>query len=156
MDQQTTWTCNVCHKKFEVGQWTCLDGVSNHLVEEKTYRSLDAPTDPSTRDASLKDGRTTVCNIPPPTKVIEGNEARWIGEGSVEFIRGRFSTTDPVQQYWLNKKPAYNATEDQWRSAWYSERQKLEIGKMELAAAQQRLENERNDLLSQTKQRVGR
>ncbi len=148
------WKCTECKKNFTVGQWTCADGSSNHVVEDKTYRCLDAPSDPSTKAASLKDGRTVVCNIPPPRKVMEGNEAKYIGEGNVEFIRGRFSTTDPEKQYWLDKKPGYNATEEQWRSAWYSESQQLELGKLELAAGQQRLENERNALLVNVKNRV--
>lgn len=148
------WKCVECGKKFGVGEWMCADGTSNHRVEEKTYRCLDAPSDPSTKDASLKDGRTTVCNIPPPKRVMEGNDAKWVGEGSVEFIRGRFATSNPEQQYWLDKKPGYNATEEQWRAVWYSDAQQLQLGRMELAAGQARLENDRNDLLEKTKARV--
>jgi len=146
--------CTQCNKEFSAGEWICTDGVSHHVVEEKTYRCLDAPSDPSTKDASLKDGRTVVCNIPPPKRVMEGNDAKWVGEGSVEFIRGRFTTSDPEQQYWLDKKSAYNATEDQWRAAWFSKSQQLEVGRLELEAARQRLENERNELLAKTKQKV--
>ena len=72
----------------------------------------------------------------------------------MEFIRGRFTTSDPEQQYWLDKKSAYNATEDQWRAAWFSKSQQLEVGRLELEAARQRLENERNELLAKTKQKV--
>jgi hypothetical protein len=149
------WKCTECGKKFKVGEWTCTDGISNHKVEEKTYRVLDAPSDPSSKDMSLKDGRTVVCNIPPPHRVMEGNDAKWVGEGSVEFIRGRYATDDPEKQYWLDKKGAYNATEYQWREVWYSDAQQLALGKMELAAARQRLESDRNELLSKTKERVG-
>lgn len=148
------WKCLECAKKFGPGEWICADGSSNHKVEEKTYRCLDAPSDPSTKDASLKDGRTVVCNIPPPKRVMEGNDAKWVGEGSVEFIRGRYTTADPEKQYWLDKKLAYNATEEQWKTVWYSPSQQLEIGRMELKAGQERLENERNDLLEKTKARV--
>jgi hypothetical protein len=125
----------------------------NHVVVEKTYRCLDAPNDPSSKDVSLKSGRTVVCNVPPPTRVMEGTDAKWVGEGSVEFIRGRFASSDPVQQYWLDKKPNYNATENEWKSVWYSTAQQLELGKMQLAADQQRLENDRNELLAQVKER---
>lgn len=149
------WKCTECGKKFGVGDWTCSDGISNHRVEEKTYLCLDAPSDPSTKDMSLKDGRTVVCNVPPAKKVMEGDQVRMIGEGSVEFIRGRFATSDPEQQYWLDKRPAYNATEEEWRNVWYSDRQKIEIDKMENAAMKQRLENERNELLAMTQKRAG-
>lgn len=147
-----TWKCEVCGKTFKVAEWVCEDGVSAHVVAEKTYRCLDAPSDPSTKDSSLKDGRTVVCNVPPPKRVMEGNDAKWVGEGSVEFIRGRFMTSNPEQQYWLDKRPAYNATEEQWKTVWLSQNQQLELGKMELQAAQQRLENDRNELLSRVKQ----
>ena len=146
-----SWKCLECGKKFSAGEWTCLDGISHHRVEEKTYRCLDAPSDPSTKDAELKNGRTVVCNIPPPKRVMEGSDAKWVGEGSVEFIRGRFSTSDPEQQYWLDKRPSYNATEEQWSRVWLSQNQQLEIDRMQLAADRQRLENERNELLAAQK-----
>jgi hypothetical protein len=95
----TFWECVVCKKEFGVGQWACSDGVSNHVVEEKTYRVLDAPSEAGRpAEGSLMPivrGRTTVCNIPPPRKVMEGGEVRHVGEGSVEFINGRFSSKDP-------------------------------------------------------------
>lgn len=149
-----SWTCVECGKKFGPGEWTCTDGQSNHVVAEKIYRSLDAPSDPSTKDDSLKDGRTVVCNIPPGKKVMEGEDVKFIGEGSVEFVRGRYSTTDPEKQYWLDKKPACQATEEQWRSVWYSQGQKLAVKEMELRAMEQRLENDRNELLTKTKERM--
>lgn len=149
-----TWKCIECGKNFKVNEWVCTDGISHHIVEKKTYRCLDAPSDPSTKDASLKDGRTTVCNIPPPKRVMEGNDAKWVGEGSVEFVRGRYETDDPEKQYWLDKRMEYNATEEQWKAAWLSDSQQLELGRMALAADRQRLENDRNELLTQTKARV--
>jgi hypothetical protein len=145
--------CLTCGKTFKVGDWTCTDGISNHIVEEKVYRSLDATHDPSNPNAQ-RDGRTRVCNIPPPRKVMRGDEVTWVGEGYVEFIRGRFSTSDPEQQYWLDKRPAYNASEEQWKAAWLTRDQQLTIREMELSAKETRLENERNELLSQTKERV--
>lgn len=153
---QQTWKCTVCETEFKAGEWLCNDGVSNHVIAEKKYRSLDAPTDPSTKDASLKHGRTVVCNIPPPKRVMEGDSVKLIGEGSVEFIRGQYSTTDPEKQYWLDKKPGYNATEEQWRGAWLSQNQKLELKEMELTAREQRIENDRNELLTQVQNKTKR
>src|SRR6185312_8798282 len=95
-------------------EWKCADEISNHVVEEKTYRSADAPSDPGHPANggmdSRRDGQTVVCNIPPARKMGEGADVRWVGEGSVTFIRGRFATSDPEQQYWLDKKPCYNVT----------------------------------------------
>lgn len=86
---------------------------------------------------------------------MEGGEVKMIGEGSVEFINGRFSTSDPEKQYWLDKKPGYGSTEEQWKRNWYSKDELLADKEAQLNSAQMRLEADRNDLLAQTKQRVG-
>lgn len=150
--------CKVCEKEFKVGDWTCMDGQSNHIVDEKTYRALDAPTAPG-RPAEgtlppIVRGRTLVCNIPPPKKVMKDGEVQMVGEGSVEFINGRFSSSDPEIQYWLDKKAAYNATEDQWKAVWLTKDELFAEKELELKAREQRLENERNELLASTKKRV--
>ena len=147
--------CVVCEKEFKAGDWTCEDGLSNHVVAEKEYLLADAPSDPGHPERggmdSKRDGRTRICNIPPPQKVMKGDEVQWIGEGYVEFVRGRFSTSDPQQQYWLDRKGGF-CTQAQWEAAWLSQSQQLEIKEMKLQAREQRLENERNELLSQVKQ----
>lgn len=152
-----TWKCVKCEKTFKVGEWLCEDRVTNHVVAEKEYLLADAPTDPGHPERggmdSKRDGRTRICNIPPPQKVMEGDEVRMIGEGYVEFVRGRFSTTDPQAQYWLDRKGGF-CTQAQWEAAWLSQSQQLEIKEMNLKAREQRLENERNELLAKTKEKV--
>jgi hypothetical protein len=154
-----TWHCQACNKKFTVGEWICVDGQSNHVVAEKTYRSVDAPSDPGHPaqggQDSLRDGRTRVCNIPPDKTVQRNGELHLVPGGYIEFVRGRFSTSDPEVQYHLDKRPAYNATEAQWESAWLSKSQQFELDKMRLNAERQRLENMNNELLAQVKQKVG-
>src|SRR3954466_15959463 len=155
------WKCEICEKEFKVGDWICQDGISNHVVAEKTYRALDAPADPG-RPASgsltpVVRGKTVVCNIPPAKHVIDPatKEARQVGEGSVEFLNGRYSTRDPERQYWLDKKPGYNSTEDQWKACWLTKDEMLEEKRLQLVAMEQRLENHQNDLLAQTKRKAG-
>lgn len=151
------WKCTTCEKEFTVGAWTCSDGQSNHIVAEKLYLLNDAPSDPghpapgSTINVALRDGRTRICGIPPPKKVTEGTDTRWVGEGYVEFIRGRYSTSDPEIQYWLDKKGGF-CTQEQWEVAWLTEAQQLEQERIKLGAMRSRLENDRNELLSQQKQ----
>lgn len=153
------WKCLTCAKKFSVGEWACADGQSNHLVEQKEYLLNDAPSDPghpapgSTINVALRDGRTRICGIPPPKKVTEGTDTRWVGEGYVEFIRGRFSSSDPEIQYWLDRKGGF-CTQEQWDVAWLTENQQLLKQRLEVEGMRSRLENERNELLAQTKQRV--
>lgn len=151
-----TWKCLNCDKEFKVGDWLCSDGTGNHVVTRKEYRTLDAPLDPGkTPDgmmAPIIRGRTIICNIPPPKKVMEGTDVKWIGEGSVEFINGFFATNDPEQQYWLDKNHNCNFSEAQWKSTWLSSAEKNAEKEIELKAREQRLENDRNELLAQVKQ----
>lgn len=149
-------TCLECGKDFAVGEWLCSNGTTNHIVEKKSYHTLDAPTDPGKTPpgmlAPIIRGRTVVCNIPPPKKVMDGDEVKWITEGSVEFINGFFATDDPEQQYWLNKNPNCNFTEEQWKNVWLTKEEIFAEKEIALKAQLQRLENDRNELLTQVKQ----
>jgi len=152
-----TWKCVNCGKEFKVGEWLCADNLTNHIVETREYLLADAPTDPGHPERggmdSKRDGRTRIGNIPPPQKVMEGDEVKWVGEGYVEFIRGRYATSDPQQQYWLERKGGF-CSEAEWQAVWLSQSQQLELKEMSLKAREQRLENDRNELLTQVKQRT--
>jgi hypothetical protein len=147
-----TWKCVNCDETFRVGDWLCVDKLTNHVVERKEYLLADAPSDPGHASSggmdSLRDGRTIICNIPPPQKVMEGDEVKWVGEGHVEFVRGRYSTTDPQQQYWLDRKGGF-CSQERWEQVWLSQSQQLQLKEMSLKAREQRLENDRNELLTQ-------
>jgi hypothetical protein len=150
-----TWKCKTCEKSFTVGEWICIDGHRNHIVESKEYLLADAPSDAGHPEAggmdSKKDGRTIICGIPPDKTVKIAGELHTIPGGSVQFIRGRFSTTDPESQYALDIKGGW-CSEAEWRNAWLSDGQRLELDRQKLRADQQRLENDRNELLSQQKE----
>jgi hypothetical protein len=152
-----TWKCLTCSKDFTVGEWACVDGQSNHLVERREYLLADAPTDaghPASGGMdSKRDGRTRVCNIPPDKHVVINGEVHIQPGGYVEFIRGRFSTDNPEIQYCLDKKGGF-CTEAQWENAWLSQSQQLQIERGKLDALKTRLENERNELLAQTREKV--
>lgn len=148
-----TWKCEVCNKKFTVNEWVCADGVSNHIVETKQYYLADAPTDGSSSD-ELSHGQTIICNIPPDKKIQKGNEVHIQPGGNVTFIRGQYSSTDPEIQYWLDLKGGF-CNKDRWNEVWLSREQKNEMKEMDLRAREQRLENDRNELLTQTQAKVG-
>jgi hypothetical protein len=152
--QLTRWTCTECKKEFGVGEWTCADGVTHHIVPPREYLRDDAPSDPGHPQSggmdSLRDGRTRVCNIPPDRQVVVNGEVHLQPGGYVEFIRGRFSTTDPEVQHHLNIKGGW-CSEERWRQVWMSQAQQLRLREDELNAKERRLENERNELLSKVK-----
>jgi len=166
MSEAKKWKClnPDCGKEFTVGSWLCIDGQNNHVVAQKQYRSIDAPSDPGHPQIggmdSLRDGRTVVCNIPPEKRVVmKGDDGQdkiqIMPGGNVTFHRGLYATSDPEIQYYLDKRPGYNMTEEQWEAAWLSDSQRLMLDKQRFAADKQRLENERNELLAQVKQKVG-
>lgn len=152
-----TWKCEVCGKKFTVGEWTCADGMTNHIVAAKEYLLADAPTDPghpiNGGEGSLRDGKTRICNIPPDKQVVVNGELRAMPGGYVEFVRGRYGSTDPEIQYYLDKKGGF-CTEAEWSAVWLSKTQQLQLREMKLQAAEQRLQNERNELLTQVKEKA--
>lgn len=154
-----TWKCLNCEKSFKDGDWICASGSENHVVEEKIYRSLDVPTaEGRTADGSLKQvvrSRTRVCNIPPDKRVMMNGEATMIPGGYIELINGVFSTKDPEIQFHMDKKPGYQATKEQWDAVWLSHEERLADKELQLTAMAQRLEDDRNELLSKTKQKVG-
>jgi hypothetical protein len=152
-----TWKCLTCGKEFKVGEWSCADGQSNHVIEKKEYLVADAPTDPGHPASggmdSKRDGRTRICNIPPDKTVIVNGETQRVPGGYVEFVRGRYSTSDPEIQYCLEKTRSDNfCSEAQWEQAWLSQGQQLELERGKLDSMRLRLENERNELLAQVKQ----
>jgi hypothetical protein len=149
-----TWECVTCGKKFKVGQWQCEDGISNHTVANKEYLQNDSPAEPGhvsgTGMNSQRDGRTIICNMPPDKIVLRNGESALVPGGTVEFVRGRFSTSNPEVQYWLERKGGF-CTEAQWAAAWLSNSQQLEIREMKLKAQENRLEQDRNSLLERVK-----
>ncbi len=152
-----SWKCLTCNNDFKVGDWLCSDKQSNHIVERKEYLVADAPSDPGHPAKggmdSKRDGRTRICNIPPDKTVIVNGETQRVPGGFVEFVRGRFATSDPEIQYYLEKtRSNVFCSEAQWEQAWLSQGQQLELERGKLDAMRQRLENERNELLSQVKQ----
>jgi hypothetical protein len=155
-----TWKCLNCEKEFKAGDWICSDGTMNHVVKSKEYRTLDAPLDPGKTPSGMMTpiirGRTVICNIPPPKKVMENGEVRMVGEGSVEFINGFYATSDPEQQYWLDKNHNCNFTEEQWKNTWLTSEERVAEKELNLKAREQRLENDRNELLTQVKQQKGK
>lgn len=149
-----TWKCETCGKKFTVGEFLCADGQTNHLVARKEYLLADAPSDPGHPANggmdSLRDGRLRICNIPPDKSVQVAGEVQRVPGGYVEFIRGRFATTDPETQYYLDKKGGY-CTEAQWEHAWLSNNQQLLLEQQRLSAMRARLESQENELLAMTR-----
>lgn len=157
-----SWKCTECNKTFKVGEWVCMDGVSQHKVASKMYRACDPPQDIGYKDTkgtpldASSFGETVVCNIPPSKRIInEAGEISYQGGGSITFVRGRFSTSNPEVQYWLDMRPEYNRTEDDWSATWLSKDQQLDLVRDKLEKERMRLENERNELLAATKARVG-
>lgn len=149
-----TYHCLECERDFKAGDWDCNATGQSHIVTSKAYFMDDAPTVPEWRDGqpyiNKAAARTLVLNIPPEKKVQDGDEVIRIPGGSVEFIRGRFDTSNPELQFHLDRKPGL-CTYERWKEVYWTDNEKLYEKQMELKAAQNRLQSERNELLEKVR-----
>src|SRR5579859_3144975 len=151
-----TMHCLECDKDFKPGNWECTPGIP-HVVPLKKYFMDDAPT-VIQYDAlnnrhpyiDKKSARTLVLNIPPERKEQNGDEFIRIPGGSVEFVRGRYETTNPEIQFYLDRKAGL-CSEERWNEVYLNDDEKLQIQQMQVKAAQHRLEQDRNELLERIK-----
>lgn len=147
-----TWKCKNCEQEFKAGDWICATG-ENHVVEAKAYYMDDAPT-VADRDGKIdKHATTTVLNIPPERQVKVGNDVQRQGGGSVVFVRGRFDTTDPEQQFYLDKHKGL-CNKARWEAVYFSSEEKQQMERMELDARQRRIEAQENALLAKVQKQV--
>lgn len=148
-----TFHCLECDQDFKPPHWECAPG-QKHTVTSKRYYMDDAPTVPEWRDnrpyVNKGASQTLVLNIPPEATVRNGEEYMRVPGGTVLFIRGMFETSDPEQQFHLDRKPGL-VSKERWTEVYLNDDEKLQIEKMAIAADRQRIENERNDLLAQVK-----
>ena len=126
-----------------------------HVLPEKTYLLNDAPAQApcDERGKALgKTGRTIITNIPPglaASEVPPGSDDHAYGGGSVTFYNGRYQTTDPVEQFYLDERGGF-CTEAEWEAAWLSpaelEERDLERQQREVRQEAERLSELRKDL----------
>lgn len=152
-----TYHCLECDKDFKAGSWDCGATGQNHVIALKKYFMADAPTivqydaEHNRRPyIDMKSARTIVLNMPPERRVQDGDEIRIIPGGSIEFIRGRFETTNPELQFHLDRKQGL-CTEERWNEVYLNDDEKMQIRQMQLDADRGRLESERNELLAQVR-----
>ena len=69
--------------------------------------------------------RTTITGIPPtiyPPDWIKGGggDEEVLNGGQVEFLNNRYTTSDAVEQYWLDQRTGYCSEEEWERFGWLS------------------------------------
>lgn len=150
-------TCLACDAQFSPrkGEFYCPTG-EPHRLAPKTYYMDDAPTDPGPFENGVATGdnrrhsRCIVSNLVPEKHYIQGTERKHVPGRDVIFIRGTYTTEDAEEQYWLDRKPGL-CTKARWEEVYLTDHQKIELQRMEIAAARNRLEIERNELLAMAK-----
>ena len=147
-----TWKCLECEKEFKTPNWICATG-TNHVVEKKRYYMNDAPTVADASGRIDKHSTTQILNIPPERRTTgpDGNE-KVIPGGSVWFVRGIYETDDPEKQHWLDAKGGW-CSEQEWQAAFLNMQEKMQLKELDLAAREQRLQYEKNELLASVKAR---
>lgn len=148
------FTCTRCEKDFEAGSWECQSGES-HIVADRTYYMLDAPSDPNDRIHS----RNLICNVIPEKQETRGNDIVRIPGVHIEFVRGKFATTDPQIQMRLEQRKNIlwgDEGKKRWENNYYTDKEKSNLASMELQAKISRLENENNKLLAEVQGKAKR
>jgi hypothetical protein len=140
----------------------CIDGFSAHVITPKnvfpkTY-FLAGPTPQryghdERGPLPLKD-RTIITGIPPtiyPPNFPPGGDEQTLNGGQVEFVNNRYTTSDAVEQFWLDKRgedvrassgTPYYCTEAEWEQAWLSTEELREREFARRTAEVERLEHE--------------
>lgn len=147
------YNCINCEKKFKAGDWVCQTG-HQHVVGKVRYYMDDAPTVADAQGRVRKgDSQTTVLNMPPQKYVMDhsGNSVMVPG-GAITFVRGMYETSDPEIQYCLQGHKGL-CSEERWKEVYLDTSEKMELKRIELAAREQRIIQQENELLAQTRRK---
>jgi len=145
-----------CKKEFGVGDWECAPGLP-HEVAPKTFYILDAPSlsEKDTMGKAYRDSRTTVLNVPPERMVKnENGDLVRIPGGSVVFVRGTYTTTNPEIIFWLERHGYGDVTKERWTQVYFSPLEKQQLKEIDLRNRERDIERktkETNDLLAAAK-----
>lgn len=159
MAEEKKFKClGICKREFTFGDWECFPGQS-HEVEAKSYYLADAPfmskhdleKDPD--GLMLRNSQTYLHCIPERTfKDDTGQLAKHTFQ-PILFKRGRFETTNPMEQYYLERSK-HPVSYEKWFEAYHTPKQKQNIKDNSLVTREreiERKEREVNDLLAQAK-----
>lgn len=140
--------CLICKQKFEYPDFGCTKQPGNHVVAEKQYFHPGGKTVQSVRDRYFFGPHIVL--VPGITRLdnATGNFQR-IAAVEVDFVRGRFSTTNPEEQYYLDRKPGL-CDEATWENIYLTAEQQVTIAKGKLEDIQRQIK-EGNSLLDQVK-----
>lgn len=156
--------CLTCGNKFDPqqAQFNCPTG-QPHKLPVKIYYKDDAPSDPGpfimsphgpiATGGNRKHAQTIIANLVPERTIIRDGQTQVVPGRSVTFIRGMYSTDLAEEQFYLDIRERDGATCDKarWEEVYLTDHQRLELQKMDLSAREQRLEQDRSDLLSKVK-----
>lgn len=144
-----------CGKEFSFGDWECFPGLK-HTVAPKTYYKDDAPFCDFKRDPdglSFRTSRTFVHVIPEKRLKDETGSIAIQAASPVCFIRGKYETTDPEQQFYI-ERAKIDVGKERWYEAYHTPIQKQRIKDNSLAEREVALaakEAELNELLASVK-----
>lgn len=158
-----SWKClnDDCGKEFKaIEGFDCFPG-QKHVVEAKTYYIADAPVGDDS-GVSYRNSRTDVHNIPPETKVIDAvsGQTKTQPGGYVTFVRGMFTTSDPEQQFYIEKLMGKSLiSKDHWEQIYFSKREKEAMSASRTAAKEAEADRklrEANELLAMARKKSGK
>lgn len=159
-----TKTCTRCESDFnpQKAEFNCPTGQS-HLLPIKVYYMDDAPADPGpwimtphgpqATGGNRKHSQTVLAGIIPEKMIIRDGQSHIQSGKNITFIRGMYSTMSAEEQFYLDimERDGGLCTKERWEQVYLTDYQRLELDKMNLAAREQRLEQNESRLLQQVK-----
>lgn len=147
--------CTRCEADFTAGDWHCKTG-EVHVVAPETYYVMDAPAIKTDAQA-MKSSGLIMANVLPEQRIIKGNDVQVVPGTNVHFVRGTHSTTDPRIQDALNQRKGVHRGPEGialWEKEYLTASEKSDINDARQKKYIERLENERNSLLEQVKEKA--
>jgi hypothetical protein len=151
-------TCIVCGKTFTFENgFECQSQPGRHVIENKEYYHLGAGHIQSLRDRRMFTPTLNLCSDIEVRDKVTGQISRI--EGVLVHFRegGKYETSDPQEQYYLDMHPGVMTGQegrDAWDRMYLTPEQQTAKARGELADVQKQI-RESNALLSQVKAQKG-
>lgn len=150
--EATQFTCTVCKKGFDYPDFDCTRQPGKHSVETKNYYHLGGASIQNPRDRRMF-SPTVVLNAG-KERISDSGDSVTLGRVVITFNDGgTFSTSDPEQQYYLDRKHGISEGEEglkAWQKIYLTPEQRKNVAETELAEIDRKI-REQNDVLARAK-----
>lgn len=144
--------CTVCKEEVKYPDFVCKKQHGNHQVEARSYFHLGGRSVTDMRDR--KNFSPQVILVPAYTEIDKTGRPTLSRCVKAEFSYGKFVTSDPEEQYHLERRVQMGGDivtdEKQWEAVYLTEKQQIDKERAELEALKAQMKDT-NPLLEKVK-----